>query len=245
MENKIKNIIPLNQSYSLDNKDYNLYDTDLNEEQIINMKSIAIVKQDSIKIKYKKDEYKNNLPTDKKIDIELDLKYIIKMRITTNILQKEANEYIKYTSDCFDSESKMSQVPYLKYFNMMIKGKYKINHQETILNDYVDVASLYTIENGDEDIDTGKLVQEDKNIFIGMVCTLKQFRGFGLMKILFQFMIDYYKKNNDFNRLSLNAVPTAEKYYLKFNFNYVLDNNNKKIPSYDKTIAGHYMELKV
>jgi len=229
----------------LDNIMYKAYKTEELQKNIVELQPEAIIKYDHIKIKYQKDEYKDNKCTGKKLDIELDLQYIIKMRTTMNILQDEVIKYSKYPEQCFNTKMKLPQQSNIKYFNILTKGKYKVNNQEYILPQYVESCSLLALIGWDQSMGNGKWIKIKDNVFLGSACSLKQFRGIGLMKILFQFVIDYYKKDNRYNQLTLLAETDVEKYYLKFNFNYILDNENKKIFSHIKETPGYYMELKI
>jgi len=207
------------------------------QEKEINLQPKAIVKYGKIKTKY--------IKTGKKLKIELDLEYIIKIRSTINILQDEVVKYPRHIKDCFNKRAKLQPKPYKKYFNMMVRGKYKVNNKEKIISRYVDTGSLLGFEGWDIDIENGKWIKNKRNVYISAVCSLKNFRGLGLMKILFQSMIDYYEKNISFNRLTLESESRVEKYYKKFNFDYILDEYNQKIQSHSEDISGCYMELEV
>jgi len=231
-----KNITPVSQEINLDDRDYNLHTTTYNEKEIINQQPIAILKRRHIKeVKYINERNFKNITTGKTIKLDIDLDYIIGMRQTNTITSNERNKYGKFTLDCFEEEMAISDNKSHRYFSIKVK-KHKSN------DEYEDAGSLIAYEGLDiiliEKEKKLKPLSNELNVYIANVCTSLKYRGFGLMKILIQYMVDYYKQNDKFNRLTLNGVKSAAKYYEKFGFTYQTKNNIRLETDY-----GYLMEL--
>ncbi|MDR6845834.1 GNAT family N-acetyltransferase [Flavobacterium granuli] len=105
----------------------------------------------------------------------------------------------------------------------------------TISKDYIENNFVFKLVNNNEIVGYYSfIIKEEKNIILDNLFILPEYIGKGFGKYL---MIDFLNrmKNKNFEKITLDAEPNAENFYIKIGF--------KKIGEFETSIKDRFMPI--